>query len=832
MTTENLLMPGQTLGSEIFKRFADRSPQPIALMGLDKSLCYANASLHQMLAIDGAADLSVFSYRDFYCGEGSELLQKSIIPKVHADGEWFGELNLCSTGKQCYKTFQSIFLIRNDQGDPLFYAIAITDISLQKQLKKQEAQRIEKLRQLTELSMQLTGNPDDIYRHIVAMIGRLFAVKVVCLSQRVGDELLFRAMFKDGLVKLDAGQCPVSVSPCATVTQLRDIQIYQQVTELFPDASFLKEIDAYAYCGIPAMDSGGNVVAIVCLLDDKPREFSEEDQEILLLVGQRLAAELAREQQLSERQKMEQELANHRDQLQQLLSQRSLELAKQGKHNLAISNAAIDGFFVTDQQGILCDCNKVICQMLGFAQERMLGLGLSDICENPLEPEGLLSVAKCQEKGYLRLDTRFRGHNGTIIDVEIKVTVQQMDAGYFFYFFVHDIAQRKQNEARLIKAKEEAERANEAKSRFLSRMSHELRTPMNAIIGFGQLLEADFNHRLVPEQLENVGEIINAGKHLLKLINEVLDLAHVESGQLRFKMETIQVREVVKEGVALLQPLIDEREIQIKLGMGCDCNIRVDRVRMRQIVLNLLSNAIKYNYHGGHIEIGCQSDNGKAKLYVRDSGSGIPADKLAYLFEPFERMVSPYDAVEGSGIGLAISKKLTEAMGGEIGADSQSGKGSLFWVSFPKADNDESVSSSSTPSSSLSPSKSKSACCTMLYLEDNPANLRLVQKIIAKYSQLTLLDANLGKLGLDMAQKHLPDLILLDINLPDMNGFEVFRQLQADPKTRSIPVVAISANAMESDLQRGRAAGFVDYLTKPLDIKKFLTMIDSILGKD
>ncbi len=438
------------------------------------------------------------------------------------------------------------------------------------------------------------------------------------------------------------------------------------------------------------------------------------------------------------------------------------------------------------------------------------------------------SKISLQENGHLRFDTRYRRKDSVVIDVEVKVTINQIGGELFFYSFVHDIAGRKRHESSLVLAKEEAERANEAKSRFLSRMSHELRTPMNAIIGFGQLLEADAKHPLAADQLESVNEIVIAGKHLLKLINEVLDLAHIESGQFQFILEPVKVWELVKETVALLQPLIHSRQIQVELGLDGDCSILVDRFRMRQILLNLLSNAIKYNRQAGIIRIGCQHYDEKVQINVQDMGDGIPAHKLPHLFQPFERLGSPYDGIEGSGIGLAISKKLTEAMAGEIGVESSLGEGSLFWVSFPKADNTQREPQENPENKALP--RSTSACHTVLYLEDNPANLRLVQKIIAKYSDLKLLDAHLGRLGLEIARSHLPDLILLDINLPDMDGFEIFRQLQADPSTQNIPVVAISANAMESDLRKGREAGFVEYLTKPLDIPKFLKVIDSLLG--
>jgi len=412
---------------------------------------------------------------------------------------------------------------------------------------------------------------------------------------------------------------------------------------------------------------------------------------------------------------------------------------------------------------------------------------------------------------------------GTLLDVTERVAAEQELERHRDH--LERLVEERTHE--LIAARDAAEHANRAKGDFLSSMSHELRTPMNAILGFSQLLQ--LNRALDTRSAGYVHEILRAGHHLLELINEVLDLARIESGRLSLSPEPLPLDDLVREAQTLVQPLAQQREVTLHLAALQGLVVRADRLRLKQVLLNLLSNAVKYNRPGGTVQVDALlQDMFTVRIRVRDTGIGIAAENLTQLFQPFSRVSGT--TAEGTGIGLSISQRLVVMMGGRIGVNSKPGVGSEFWVELPSdrlADPPPPRNTQDKPEAAPVPQPGRHA--RVLYVEDNPANLKLVEQIVQRHANVELLMAPSGSLGLDLARSHRPDLLLLDIHLPDIDGFQVLEQLRADAQTRLIPVVAVTAQAMPEDVKRVLAAGFDGYLAKPLDLASFDALLERML---
>ncbi|MBP6900284.1 MAG: PAS domain S-box protein [Burkholderiaceae bacterium] len=442
------------------------------------------------------------------------------------------------------------------------------------------------------------------------------------------------------------------------------------------------------------------------------------------------------------------------------------------------------------------------------------------------------------EERYLRLD-------GSEVEVEVMAAPFVDEQGVASQVIVRDITERRRTAralqqlaadleqrvqdrtAELERARDTAERANRAKSEFLSRMSHELRTPLNAILGFGQLLEMQLQQ---PGPRSQVRQILDAGQHLLTLINDVLDLARIEAGHMAVSSEVVGLQPLVADCLALLRPQAQARRLLLSApAAGDPRQVLADRTRLKQVLLNLLSNAVKYTPPGGSVLVRIEDRQDCWRLCVDDTGPGLDEQQQQRLFVPFERLGAATTAVEGTGIGLAISRRLVELMHGRIGVNSERGRGSSFWVDLPKAADLAPPEVLALPPALPGDAGAVASAVRreLLYIEDNPVNLLLVQHVLALRPQWQLLAASTPSQGLELARTRRPRLVLLDIHLPEMDGWAVMRVLREDPATRHIPVVAVSAQAMPSDLERGRAAGFADYLTKPLDLKRMLALLDA-----
>ena len=496
------------------------------------------------------------------------------------------------------------------------------------------------------------------------------------------------------------------------------------------------------------------------------------------------------------------------------------------------------GIAAINHEGRYTFVNQVMADILRRPAEQVVGRMVEEIL--PARAERLRQELQLLQQGQVLTEEvpnpQPGGGPNTYFHATRVASPADAQGRHTYYAFTIDITERKRAEQRAVAAREEAERANQAKSQFMSQMSHELRTPLNAVLGFGQLLQDDPQHPLAPRQLLHVQEILKGGEHLLNLINGLLDISRIESGKFASQLGPVPVTDLVNEALQLMQPVAGRAGISIPTALDApaDLHLRADRTRLMQVLLNLLSNAIKYNRERGSVSVEWLSEAGEVTLGVRDTGPGLTREQRQQLFEPFQRLHAEGSRIEGTGIGLALSRRLVEAMGGEIGVDSEPGMGCLFWVRMPHAKPEAPDPPQLTPpegDNGASPQARDIIPRTVLYIEDNPVNLLVMQAMIARIPKLEMISADDGAPGLEMALRAQPDLILTDIQMPGMDGFELLRRLREHEATRAIPVVAISADAMPDAVARGKSAGFVEYLTKPVQMDALHEVVQRLLGR-
>lgn len=468
-------------------------------------------------------------------------------------------------------------------------------------------------------------------------------------------------------------------------------------------------------------------------------------------------------------------------------------------------------------------------RMLAVSHLEALAAGFLDRHVDPEDlPEVKTRLARVAAEGVSEsIEFRFRRGDGAVIWLATVVVPDLDEAGQTtgIFGYAWDVSDRRQAERAQREAQAAAEAANRAKSEFLSRMSHELRTPLNSVLGFGQLLEIE---PLSDTQRDGVDHILKGGRHLLGLINEVLDISRIETGDLRLSPEPVELCELVEEGVSLMRPLAEQRGIGVHVDRPDDWDgyVFADRQRAKQVLLNLLSNAVKYNRPNGTVTISCSRGPGtRFRINVTDSGMGIPTERLGLLFTPFERLGAEHGGEEGTGIGLALSKRLTEAMEGTLTMTSELGRGSTFTIELPGAEGPveryERLTMSAQPV--VAPAENVQV---VLHIEDNLSNVTLIERVLAQRPGVEVIAAMQGRLGLELARKHRPVLVLLDLHLPDMDGEQVLQRLRDDPRTSSIPVVIVSADATSGQVQRLLSAGAAAYVTKPIDVREVLRLLD------
>ena len=539
--------------------------------------------------------------------------------------------------------------------------------------------------------------------------------------------------------------------------------------------------------------------------------------------------------------------AGHADGITEVRRQEAL--LKTGALQNAILTSANFSIIATDEKGIIQLFNVGAERMLGYmAAEVVNKISPSDIHDpqevrvraealslelaTPITP-GFEALAFKASRGIEDIyELTYIRKDGGRFPALISITALRNDYGDIIGYLLigTDNSVRKQVELELNNAMAVADKANLAKSDFLSSMSHELRTPLSAILGFAQLIESG-SPLPTPSQKRSIEQILKAGWYLLELINEILDLSQIESGKLPLSLEPISLNEVVRECQAMIEPQAQKSGIRMTFPrFEIPHFVKADRTRVKQVLINLLSNAIKYNKAGGSVVVDyIESTPGRIRICVKDTGEGLSPDKLMQLFQPFNRLGKEAGVEEGTGIGLMVSKRLVELMKGEIGVESTIGVGSVFWIDLNLTAEPRRAAAAKPTAIAQAQVQAGAQLRTLLYVEDNPANLMLVEDLIARRPDIRLLSATDGNGGIKIARASRPDMILMDINLPGISGIQALKILRADPATAHIPVVALSANAIPRDIEKGLAAGFFRYLTKPIKVNEFMDTLDEAL---
>jgi PAS domain S-box-containing protein len=675
-------------------------------------------------------------------------------------------------------------------------------------LPPNEQRRLEELRRHALLDTP----PEKAFDDITALAARIFKVPIATVTLIDEDRQWFKSCI--GLESREVGQNFV-FSAFAVLADAVLIVPDARADPRFADNPLVVGAPHIRfYAGAPLKTANGLNLGTLSIIDTTSRGLNEEAAHMLAGLAALVVSEIELRYETGERRRTVERL-------------RLLEAAmEQSNESIIITTAKVD---LPGPEIIFV--NPAFTRITGYGPQEVIGK-TPRILHGPGTDRTVLNGVRThleegEEFNFEAINYRKDG-SGFVLSTHIS-PIRGDDAKVTHFLCCQiDATERDRTALLLQQAKEEAERANRQKSELLSRLSHELRTPLHAILGFAQLLEMDVQG---PENTESVTQIVSAGKYLLGLINEVLDLAAMEAGKLTLTLEPISVRAILEETLLLMRPLAAQRHIRLELLPGdLDQPVLSHRQRCKQVVLNLVSNAIKYSRDNGAVVVSCQTRGDYLRIEVADAGGGIPADELGKLFVPFERLGATMTNIEGAGLGLVVSKHLVDVMNGRIGVDSIAGEGSTFWIELPLSEETPAVetlpkSAAHRPNASGVPRAG--IPLTLLYIEDNLSNLRLVQRILARRPEVKLIFANEGESGLALARAQLPGLLLLDIHLPDIPGEEILRQLRADPRTKHIPIVMISADATLEQVERLRSAGANDFLTKPIEVRKFLALVDA-----
>jgi PAS domain S-box-containing protein len=506
-------------------------------------------------------------------------------------------------------------------------------------------------------------------------------------------------------------------------------------------------------------------------------------------------------------------------------------VARSERKYRALMEGCPEAVLVADaESGLLIEVNEAAAALFGCSADDLVGLHQSELHPPETRDHFRQTFRDHLESGRVLVpDGTILRRDGRVVPVEIKARPMEIDGRTLVVGFFRDVTHRVDQERELREAVAAADAANAAKSLFLANMSHELRTPMNSIIGFSQLMLYDDDRPLSAAHRDYAEYVLRAGNHLLSLIKDVLDLAKIDAGQMRVSLETIRLDELLADLAMAMEGPAAEKGILLDVA---DCDtlcVRADRVRLLQVLHNLGSNAIKFNRPGGRVTVSIEAAPAGpfVRILVTDTGPGIAPARHAELFRPFSRLDAEGSAIEGTGIGLSIAKRLVELMDGRLEFASEPGVGSRFWVDIPLA---PAGAAADGPAAAPARSGSGGAAFTVLYIEDNPGNMALMQNLLGTMPGAHLLCASTGAAGVELALAEAPDLVITDIHLPDISGFDVLARLRAADRTARLPVIALTADAMPGEVRRGTAAGFTQYMTKPIHVPELIRSIRAAVG--
>jgi len=807
--TEEMLLKSEAL----YQSYLLASPDVIAITDLEGGIQFTSFNAMAMFGYERGEQPTTRNVIEFLCPEDRQRAESEILRMYQGILTGPVEYRGIRSNGSMIDVEVNGELIRNKEGEPTGVIYIIRDITQRKEVEKN------------------LRNSEDRYRSIF---------------QGSADGIMIADEENQNILFANSAQCQMFGY---TEEQFKT----RNISEIHPKDTFHYTLAEFARQARGEKTFAEN---IQCLKKNGEIFYADINSSIISLNGRKHMMGFFRD--ITGRKRNEDEIRNLNATLELKIVERTAQLTEtnenlqkeieerkhadeallenEAKYRTLIESTGT-GYLILDWKGLVIDANSEYVRMSGHKElSEILGKSVMEWTAEYEKQKNMEAVDRCAREGQIRnLEIDYVDNNGRVTPVEINATFEGKGEEARIISICRDITERKHAEEEIRKARNEADKANHAKSEFLSRMSHELRTPMNSILGFAQLMDIG---ELNPAHKKGINHILNSGQHLLQLINEVLDISSIEAGRISISLEPVQLDGVIMEMIDVVYPNAAKRNQTLEL-VNSPANklfVKADNKHLKQVLLNLLSNSIKYNRENGSVVIRTelmQKENQETSLVrisVSDTGIGINSEDISKLFLPFERIGAEKTETEGTGLGLTVIKKLMGVMGGNVGVESIPGEGSTFWIELPLVENLK-RQYVRTGDAALPETTVTERTGTILYIEDNISSVDLVEEIIETHRPaIRFLTSKFGKLAVKSATDYLPDLIFLGLDLPDIHGSKVLSNLLSDAKTRSIPVVILTADAMPQQIEKLMNAGARDYLTKPIDVMMFLQVVDEWIG--